>query len=147
MGAGDGMPWNVPDEYRQFLDFVDGQTVLMGRRSWEIFGKDLTSAHNVVVSRSAGNLAGAEVVGDLETAIEVARGHGKRVFSAGGAQIYRQTLPLADAMYLSFIKKPDGGDWAGDAFFPEWDAAEWRIARREDLPAFEFVEYQRVRKP
>ncbi|MEE3258297.1 MAG: dihydrofolate reductase [Candidatus Latescibacterota bacterium] len=52
IGSGDGMPWSVPEEYQQFLGFVEGQTVTMGRRSYEIFGPDLTSAHNIVVSRS-----------------------------------------------------------------------------------------------
>lgn len=51
IGSGEGMPWNVPEEYQQFLSFVEDQTVIMGRRSYEIFGPDLTSAHTVVVSR------------------------------------------------------------------------------------------------
>ena len=25
------MPWNVPEEYEQFLRYVDGQAVIMGR--------------------------------------------------------------------------------------------------------------------
>ena len=139
IGSGDGMPWNVPAEYRQFLGFIEGQTVLMGRRSWEIFGSDLTSAHNVVISRSTRQIPGATVVNSVERGLETAQGFGKTVFSAGGAGIYRQTLPLADEMYLSFIK----GDYSGDAYFPEFDESRWRVAQREDHPAFEFVIYRR----
>ena len=58
IGNGDGMPWDVPEEYAHFLRIVDGQTIIIGRRSYEIFGDGLTSAHTVVVSRSA-NLPGA----------------------------------------------------------------------------------------
>ena len=134
------MPWDVPDEYAQFLRSIEGQTVIMGRRSWTIFGADLTSAHNVVISRSVKELDGAVVVPSLETAVEVARGFGKTVFSAGGASIYGQTIPLADTMHLSFIK----GEFDGDAFFPEFDEAEWNVTRREDHPEFEFVVYERV---
>lgn len=141
IGSGAGMPWNVPEEYRHFLDTVDGETVLMGRRSWEIFGDDLTSAHNIVVSRSIRELAGATVVDDLCAAVELGRSYGRRLFSAGGAQIYAQTMPLADAMHLSFIK----GEFEGDAWFPEIDDKIWKVTERRDHPRFEFVVYERRR--
>ncbi len=85
IGQGAGMPWNVPDEYDQFLRLIEGQTVIMGRRSWQIFGADLTSAHNIVVSRSVNEIEGATVVNGVDAALETARGFGKTVFSAGGA--------------------------------------------------------------
>lgn len=138
IGSGDGMPWSVPQEYEQFLRFVDGQAVVMGRRSYEIFGPDLKSSTNIVVSRSA-QIDGAVVCGSVEEAVERARATGKTVFSAGGATIYKQTLPLAEAMYLSYIK----GDFSGDAYFPDFDAADWEVAERRDHEAFEFVHYRR----
>jgi dihydrofolate reductase len=121
------------------LRFVEGQTVIMGRRSYEIFGDDLTSAHNVVVSRSVRAAPGAIVCASVEEAIAAARSFGKTVFSAGGGSLYAQTIPLADAMYLSYIK----GHFDGDTYFPDFDEAAWDVVRREDHPAFEFVVYQR----
>ena len=41
IGKGDGLPWHVPEEYNQFLDIIRGQTVILGRRSYPIFGKGL----------------------------------------------------------------------------------------------------------
>ena len=90
-------------------------------------------------SRSAPEIEGAVVVPSIEAALERAEGYGRTVFSAGGASVYRQTLPLAEAMYLSYIK----GDYPGDAYFPEFDRAEWRVERRQDHPDFEFVVYRR----
>ena len=141
IGSGNGMPWNVPEEYQQFLRFVEGQTVIMGRRSYEIFGDDLISAHNIVVSRSIKEAPGAVVCVGVEEAVATARSFGKTVFSAGGGSIYAQTIALADAMYLSYIK----GDFEGDTYFPDFDEAAWDIIQREDHPAFEFVVYQRRR--
>ena len=138
IGSGDGMPWDVPEEYAQFLRFIDGQTIIIGRRSYEIFGDGLTSAHTVVVSRSA-NLPGASVVPSVEEAVRVAESFGATVFSAGGASIYAQTIPLADTMYLSYIK----GRFTGDAYFPQFSEQEWAVERREDHPRFEFVVYRR----
>ena len=140
IGSGDGMPWDVPEEYAHFLRLVDGQTIIIGRRSYEIFGAGLTSAHTVVVSRSA-NLPGVSVVPSVEAAVRVAGSFGRSVFSAGGASIYAQTILQADTMYLSFIK----GRFTGDAYFPEFSEEEWAVERREDHPRFEFVVYRRMR--
>jgi dihydrofolate reductase len=142
IGRGDGMPWNVPEEYEHFLRLIDGGTLIIGRRSYDIFAPSLTSAHNVVVSRSAGDLPGAVVAPSVGEAMRVAASYGDAFFSAGGASIYAQTLPLADAMYLSYIK----GQFDGDAYFPAFDEREWSIERREDHPRFEFVVYRRARR-
>ena len=139
IGSGNRMPWNVPEEYRQFLRIIEGQTLIMGRRSWEIFGPDVTSSRNVVVSRSVREIPGATVVDNVERAIEVAEGFGNTVFGGGGAKLYAQTLPLAEKMYLSYIE----GEFSGDAYFPEFDESKWRVARRERHAAFEFVVYER----
>ncbi len=143
IGSGEGMPWNVPDEFRQFLGYVRGQTVIIGRRSWEIFGSHLTSEHNVVVSRSSQEIGGATVVDSIDSAIETARGFGKTVYSAGGAQIYAQTLPRAERLYLSVIK----GEFDGDAFFPEFDRAEWEVAKHREHSRFDFFDYRRNTPP
>ena len=142
IGSGDGMPWEVPEEYEHFQRLVDGQTIIIGRRSFEIFGETLTSAHTVVVSHSTDLPPGATaVVPSVEEAARLAESYGRTVFSAGGASIYEQTLPMADAMYLSYIK----GKFAGDAYFPEFDEREWTVERREDHTRFEFVVYRRAR--
>ena len=140
IGSGDGMPWDVPEEYEHFLRLIEGHTIVIGRRSYDIFRKGLTSAHNVVVSRSAGGgTDGTVVVPSVEDALRVARLFGETIFSAGGASIYKQTIPLADTMYLSYIK----GQYGGDAYFPEFDEQEWTVEKREDHPRFEFVVYRR----
>jgi dihydrofolate reductase (trimethoprim resistance protein) len=139
IGSGDGMPWDVPEEYDHFLGLIEGKTIIIGRRSYEIFGGNLSSRHNIVISRSQRDIGGAIVVPSVERAMELAEGFGGEYFSAGGATIYAQTISLADTMYLSYIK----GQFAGDAYFPEFSAEEWAVARREDHPRFEFVIYRR----
>ena len=140
IGKERALPWRIPEEYEQFLGHVRGNTVIMGRTSYEIFGPDLPDSRLIVVSSSVTSLADAEICSDVESAVEQARSHGKPVFSAGGATIYRQTLPLADAMYLSFIKK----DYEGDTYFPAWSDAEWEITRTADHARYEFRVYERM---
>jgi dihydrofolate reductase len=143
IGGPGGLPWNIPEEYQQFLDWVRGSTVIMGRRSYEIFAGDLGDTNLVVLTRSAMPRAGIVVAGSIEEALAKGSALGRTVFSAGGASIYRQTVPLADAMYLSYIE----GDYAGDAYFPEFDEADWHIERRDVHPRFTFVIYRRIRPP
>lgn len=142
IGKNRALPWSIPEEYRHFLSQVRGNTVLMGRTSHEIFGPDLPDSSLIVVSRTLRSLPDAEVCGDVESAVERARSLGKPVFSAGGATIYRQTLPLADAMYLSFVKEPHDGD----TYFPAWDDDEWEAALSEDRGRYEFRIYRRKRQ-
>ena len=139
IGNRGALPWSIPEEYEQFLSHVRDQAVIFGRKSYEIFGGDLPDSELFVVSRSLDELAGARVYADVAQAVEAARETGRTVFSAGGASIYRLTLPLADAMYLSIVKE----DYEGDTRFPEYDESDWTISRQDDHPAFEFRVYER----
>lgn len=139
IGTQDGMPWHIPEEYQQYLGFIRDQTVIMGRRTYEIFGADLTSRHALVVSRSLPPGEGYEVCDSLEKALAVAQQLGRDIFVAGGASIYAQALPLADAMYLSYIE----GEYEGVVYFPAFDAEEWQVEERRPHAQFEFVRYGR----
>lgn len=139
IGRRGALPWDIPAEYEHFLRSVRGNTVLIGRKSYEIFGPDLADSRLIVVSRTRASLPDAEVCGDVATAVERARSRGRTVFVAGGAAIYRETLPLADEMHLSIVK----GDHEGDALFPPWDGADWELTLSEERGAYEFRAYRR----
>lgn len=139
IGSGDGLPWDVPAEYEQYLRFIGGETVVMGRKSFEIFAPDLPEGTTpIVVSRSAA-IDGVRVARSLEEALTVARGLGKRVFVAGGGSIYARAVPLADEMYLSTVK----GEFQGDTVFPEFDEGAWEVVEERDEPDFVFRKYRR----
>ncbi len=139
IGKDDGMPWDVPDEYELYRRIIADQTVIMGRRSYEIFGKDLTSRHAVVVSHSGADFEDAIVCGSLEKAAEKAASLGREVYVNGGASIYQQAIAMVDEMDLSIIK----GEFEGDAFFPEFDESAWRIVEQIDHGAWQFRRYRR----
>jgi dihydrofolate reductase len=44
IGVGRGMSWNVPAEYSRYPDFVKGNTVIVGRKSYEIIASNLPAA-------------------------------------------------------------------------------------------------------
>lgn len=139
IGSGEGMPWSVPAEYNQYLRFVGGQTVIMGRKSYHIFGPDLPEGTTaIVISRNA-TIEGVRVVKSLAEALSFAVGLGKSVFVAGGGSIYAQALPLADEMYLSTII----GNFDGDTYFPEFDTNDWVVTEERDELEFVFRKYRR----
>ncbi|MBA2114384.1 dihydrofolate reductase [Bremerella alba] len=139
IGTGNGMPWDIPEEYQTFIDNIRGQTVIMGRRSYEVFGPDLTSAQAIVVSRGAPDL-GVPVVDSIEKALEMARSYGVKIFVAGGSQIYELALPHANWMYLSEIKE----DFDGDKYFPEFNRSQWEVTREDEHAQFIYREWQRT---
>jgi dihydrofolate reductase len=75
----------------------------------------------------------------IPEALDKAREFGEEIFIGGGASIYKQCLPFADKMYLSYVKK----EYEGDVYFPEFSELEWEEVKREDHEEFEFVEYKR----
>jgi dihydrofolate reductase len=139
IGTDDGMPWDVPDEFQHFLDTVRDQTVLFGRRSYEMFKGGLTADRRVVLSNSQDKIDGAVVCRSLEEGLETARGFGEPVFCCGGASVYEQAVPHADEMHLSTIK----GDYQGNAWFPEFDQSEWRVVEEVDHGEWVFRKWQR----
>lgn len=139
IGSKNGMPWDVPAEYQQYLDFVSGNTVIMGRKTYEIFGADVSPDTTVIVVSRSAHIGNAHIATSLEAAIDQAKTLGKQIFIAGGSSIYEQALPLADTLYLSTIH----GQYSGDAYFPEFEAEQWQVVEMRQQPQFTFRHWQR----
>jgi len=129
IGAGGGLPWHLPDDFRQFKRRTRGKPVIMGRKTWESLPRrPLPGRHNVVITRQAAYEApGATVVRSLEAALEAA-GEAPEVMVLGGAQIYAAALPRADRMVLTHVD----AEVPGDTRFPEvdWAGLPWRADQR-----------------
>ena len=137
IGNGDGLPWHIPSEYEQFLSYIKGQTVIMGRRSYEIFKKDMLPERMVIVSRTL-KTDRASVYASLEEALDYSKKFPEDVFICGGQSIYEDSIQHADYMYLSFIK----GEHQGNVYFPEFDEGDWSVELKEDHDEFTFVIYR-----
>jgi dihydrofolate reductase len=144
IGRDNTLPWHLPEDLRHFKATTLGKPVIMGRKTWESLGRPLPGRRNIVVSRNADyQPAGGELLTSLQAAIE-ATAEVDEVFVIGGAELYRQALPLAQRLYLTEIV----GDYAGDAYFPEFAATEWRETSREAHTSagginYAFVLYER----
>lgn len=145
IGINNSMPWHLPEDFAFFKQYTLGKPVVMGRKTWESLPKKpLPGRRNIVVSRQADYVAeGAEVVGSLQEAFEKCL-NTEEIIVMGGAQIYRESLPLATDLRITEV------DWdvPGDAFFPEISDKEWKEVSREAYHSsksirYAFVHYQR----
>lgn len=150
IGAGNAMPWHIPEDFAFFKARTLGKPVVMGRKTWDSLPrKPLPGRRNLVLSRRPGWQAeGAECFAGLDEALAALAGEAE-VMIIGGAQIYTQALPLATDLLLTEVALTV----AGDAFFPAFGAEEWReVSRRpqrsaKDGTLFDFVHYRRIGLP
>lgn len=151
IGRDNIMPWHLPADLKHFKAMTLGKPIIMGRKTWDSLGRPLPGRLNLVVSRQPDlQLEGAETFTDLDSALtraeQWAREQGvDELMLIGGAQLYAQALPQAQRLYLTRIEaSPEG-----DAFFPDYDQAEWeRIDSQAhpaegDAPAYRFETWQR----
>jgi len=133
IGRDNGLPWRLPDDMKFFMRSTVGRTVLMGRRTFESLpGGPLKNRRNVVLTRRTDyRPEGCEVVHSVGETL--ARYGDGELMVAGGAEVYRLFLPYADRMLLTEVE----AEVEGDAFFPEWDPAEWTLVSSERHPADE----------
>ena len=139
IGNEKGLPWNIPEEYGQFLDQVRGNTVIMGRKSWEIFGADLSDTRFIVISSQKSVSKGIATVSSMEEAILEAKTFPEKIFIAGGAMIYKEAFAFANRMHLSFIR----GSFSGDVLFPYFNRDEWIVSKSEEYKEFVYKELTR----
>ena len=128
IGRDNTLPWRLPADLRHFPAVTMGKPVVMGRKTFESIGRPLPGRSNIVVTRDPAYTAeGCVVVHSIEAALAAA-GDAEEVMIIGGAEFYRQLLPRADRIYLTWID----AEFEGDTWFPELDPGRWHERSRED---------------
>lgn len=139
IGKDGDIPWHYSEDMKYFKEKTTGHSVLMGRTTYESLPKDfrpLPDRENIVLTRSNLSLGeSVKVANSLEEGFEMAEN--EKVFIAGGASIYRQTLDLADKMLITRIP----GDHNGDTSFPEFNEENWKLESSTESGDLIFEEY------
>jgi dihydrofolate reductase len=128
IGRGNQLPWHLPADLRHFKSLTLGKPVLMGRRTYESIGKALPGRTNIVLSRSTGFAPVDCVVAKTVEAARAAAGGAPALMVIGGAEIYRQCLPLAKRIHLTLVHARIDD---GDTMFSGWRGGEWHETLRE----------------
>ncbi len=149
IGAENKLLWHLPDDFKWFKQHTLQKPVIMGKNTMLSLGKPLVNRLNIVLTHKPEQLLSGFIhATDIEHAITLASKEEKEIMVIGGANIYKQFLPLANRMYLTHIfHKVEGMD----AYFPEWDAQQWQLSFKQYHAAdakhiypFEFRIWDRV---
>ncbi|CAD2075513.1 dihydrofolate reductase [Phocicoccus pinnipedialis] len=118
------MPWHLPADLKRVKALTTGNTIVMGRKTYESLGRPLPNRKNVVLTRNKDfKPKGVTVIHDLK---EIQSLDGK-VFIFGGSGLYDVTTNIVEEMYITRIYET----FAGDTFFVDYDLNEWDIISRE----------------
>lgn len=120
IGYQNDLPWYLPGDLKYFKEMTMGKPMIMGRKTYDSIGRPLPGRRNIVITRNKDFAAdGIEVVGSLEEALALVEGE-EEVMIIGGAQIFEQSMAIANRLYITFINHR----FKGDTYFPAYD--DWK---------------------
>lgn len=134
IGVANQLPWRLSADLKRFRNLTLDHPVVMGRKTFESIGRALPQRRNIVVTRGGWTVPqDIETAASLPAALALCAGQGP-IFVIGGGELYREALPVASRIYLTFIELRETNlplfkPFEGDAYFPEIDPREWAIDR------------------
>jgi dihydrofolate reductase len=133
------LPWNIPEDLRLFRQLTEGNTVVMGRGTFESLGSPLANRHNLVLSRSLYERDDIKVCHTFSQALAEAWRIARPVFFIGGQTVYRKALPIVDQLHISWVD----GEFKGALYFPEIAFDAWQITEEKIYRGFRYNRYRR----
>jgi dihydrofolate reductase len=123
IGKAGKLPWRLSSDLKRFRELTMGHHMIAGRKTFESIGKPLPGRQMIVVTRNANFKAdGCLVAASVQAALAAAQERGEtEVFVIGGAEIYAETLDVADRVYLTQVH----AEVDADTFFPELKPDSW----------------------
>jgi len=136
IGNGPGIPWKLPGEQAAFKEITLGNTLVMGRATFESIGRPLPGRTTIVLTRDPSWAhEGVLVAHDLASALALAEDLPGDIVIAGGAQVYAEALPYLDEQILTYVRlRPQG-----DAFYPDFAESDWVETRRDEHDQYDRV--------
>ena len=127
IGKNNKLPWRLPADMKYFKDTTWGLPVIMGRKTFDSLGKALPGRQNIIITRQHDwHADGVKVTHNLHEAIQYATQLDvAKTFISGGAEIFRESLPLLQQIYITRIYT----SLDGDAFFPDINKDEWQLVK------------------
>ncbi len=149
IGKDNKLPWNMPADMAYFNRVTKGHYIIMGRKNYESEGKALMDRINIVITGNREfKINDGIIVHSLNEAIEIPRKNKeKEVFIVGGGNIYKQSIDIADRIYLTRIHAVI----EGDVFYPELNKPQWKSlseisCKKDNMNPFDytFCIYERI---
>ncbi|MCI0745707.1 MAG: dihydrofolate reductase [Verrucomicrobia subdivision 3 bacterium] len=139
IGQGNKIPWHLPEDFKWFKQMTGGHIIVMGRKTFESIARPLPNRTTIVLSRSGFSYPGIQTITSLnqiDPNLEP-----RDIFICGGADVYRQALPLCSDLYLTLVKR----EVEGDAWFPPFEELFEPVVTMLETPDFAVTHYRSVR--
>lgn len=138
IGRDGGLPWKLSADLKWFKKMTLGHPIVMGRVTMESIGRPLPGRRNLVISRTLDSVPeGFELAPSCEAAVNALAGE-TEASVIGGAQIYREMMPLCDEVLLSYVFHPYEGDTTLPPFEDDFEMIEI-LHRDEDFELRRYV--------
>ncbi len=143
LGIDNHLLFHIPGELPRLKQITMGHPLIMGRKTFESIGKPLPGRLNIVVSRSSGaDIPGSLIfVDSLEKALEIAASsltprndEKSEIFILGGGQIFTESLPITDRLYLTIVDT----EAPADVFFPEYEKEFTKVVEKIEKSDWEY---------
>jgi dihydrofolate reductase len=135
IGRNNSLPWHLSEDLKYFKRTTMGNSIIMGRKTWESIGRVLPGRTNIVITSDSEYVAaGARVVHSLDEALRLANSiayidGSEEAFIIGGAELYKTAMPMADRFHLTRVH----AEVDGDTYLGEFDESGWKEVSREDF--------------
>ena len=135
IGKNNQLPWHLPNDFKYFKNKTWGMPVVMGRKTYESLDKPLPGRINIVVTANLDWKRDDVITAkSIDEAIKkAAESDCKEVFIIGGGEIFKQTLGMANRLYITRVHTTI----EGDVFYPEIDKSKWNLISEEPQKADE----------
>jgi dihydrofolate reductase len=146
IGRNNDLLWHIPEDMKRFKRLTTGHKIIMGKRTYESLPyRPLTDRTNIVISDIPGDsYDGCIMAYSIDEALQHCN-PAEECFVIGGGMVYRQFMPLADKLYITWVHR----EFEADTFYPEIDPEIWEETEREEGQneepgfAYSFVTYTR----
>ena len=130
IGKDNELLWHISEDLKRFKRLTSGNTVIMGKKTWESLPrKPLPGRKNVVLTDNPSEtIEGSVTVYSIVDALSKCE-KSEEIFIIGGGSIYRQFMPLADRLYITHVHKKA----EADIYFPVIDPDVWVAVENEEL--------------
>ena len=141
IGKDGKIPWNIKGEQKQFKELTTGNTVIMGRKTFEEIGRPLPNRFNIVISKTKKYFGDNIItVDNLKQAIYLSHGD---IYIAGGYYLFKESIDLADKLYITEVNLNIEN---GDVFFPEFNEDDFNKVITEENEMYKRLVYTRKGK-
>lgn len=133
IGAGNAIPWRLPEDMAHFKSTTLGHPVVMGRKTWESLParfRPLPGRVNIVLTRDPRWAAGGvERAGSISEGLRLAAASSPVAWVIGGGEIYRAAMEHATMLSVTEVDAKIDGDAYAPAVDASWTVSEdtgWR---------------------